>query len=99
LSQSNLLKVESTVDLSGENVSELIHVPINDRFYAIVSGGEFYFYPYETSSNEQTFHKTEPSYTFLVDENPNDCMIGNGHLEPVPEFIGSLYELYMPNLT
>ena len=77
MSQLNLLKIENTIDPPGENNNETIHVPINDSFYAIVSGGEFYFYPYETSSTEQTFHETESSYIYLVDESPNDCMIGN----------------------
>ena len=77
MSQLNLLKIENTVDPPGENISAPIHVPINDSFYAIVSGGEFYFYPHETPPTEQTFQENESSYMYLVDESPNDCMIGN----------------------
>ena len=73
----NLLKIKNTIDPPCENNTELIHVPVNDSFYAIVSGGEFYFYPHETTSTEQTFNETESSYIYLVDESPNDCMIGN----------------------
>ncbi len=69
--QLNLLKIENTIDPPGENNNETIHVPINDSFYAIVSGGEFYFYPHETSSTEQTFQETESSC------NSCHCLVSN----------------------